>query len=504
VATLLQRTGARQVARNVGFNLAGVLIPMVAAVVAIPLLVAGLGAERFGLLTLTWLVIGYFGLFDLGLSRALAQLVAERLGAEREDEIPAVVWTGLALTLGFSLVGALLLALLAPWLVYRVLEVPPALEREGVAVFRIIAGVLPFVIGSTALAGVLEARQRFDLLNALRVPLGIFAYVAPLCVLPFSHGLVPIVLALAAGRMVGWAAHLALCLRVFPRLRAGVELRAAIVPRLLSFGGWMTVSNLVSPLMSYLDRFLVGGLLSMAAVAHYATPYEVTSRLILPSIAVAGALFPLFAAGYAADRAATATLFARGVVAAGGVTFAIALGLTAFAHEGLLLWLGADFARASTGALQWLALGLFLNGVAQIPFGLLQAAARPDLAAKLHLIELPLYLVLVVVLTREFGISGTAAAWTMRVAVDAVALLVLAGRRFPAGELRLARIAAWVAAAVLALGLARLPAGLAGKSGVAGVALAGSALLAWWGVLDAGERTVLRARVRRARGVPSL
>jgi hypothetical protein len=36
------------------------------------------------------------------------------------------------------------------------------------------------------------------------------------------------------------------------------------------------------------------------------------------------------------------------------------------------------------------------------------------------------------------------------------------------------------------------------------VALAGSALLAWWGVLDAGERTVLRARVRRARGVPLL
>ena len=82
-ASLLRRTGGRRIARNVGLNLFGALAPMVAAMVAIPYLVHRLGSERFGLLSLTWLVIGYFGFFDLGLSRALAQLVAERLGARR-------------------------------------------------------------------------------------------------------------------------------------------------------------------------------------------------------------------------------------------------------------------------------------------------------------------------------------------------------------------------------------------------------------------------------------
>ena len=36
----------------------------------------------------------------------------------------------------------------------------------------------------------------------------------------------------------------------------------------------MTVSNVVSPLMSSLDRFVVGAVLSMTAVAYYATAYE--------------------------------------------------------------------------------------------------------------------------------------------------------------------------------------------------------------------------------------
>ena len=72
------------------------------ALFAIPLLVKGLGVDRFGVLTLAWMVIGYFSLFDLGLGRALTKLVAEKLGEERAQEIPAIVWTTLLLMLAFG------------------------------------------------------------------------------------------------------------------------------------------------------------------------------------------------------------------------------------------------------------------------------------------------------------------------------------------------------------------------------------------------------------------
>ena len=41
----------------------------------------------------------------------------------------------------------------------------------------------------------------------------------------------------------------------------------------------MTVSNVVGPIMVYLDRFLIGALLPMAAVTQYVTPYEVVTKL---------------------------------------------------------------------------------------------------------------------------------------------------------------------------------------------------------------------------------
>src|SRR5918998_2593407 len=99
-------TSGRLLARNTIFNFAGQAAPLLVALVAIPLLIEGLGTDRFGVLTLAWIVIGYFSLFDLGLGRALTKLVAERLGTGREDEVPDLVWTGLALMIALGLAGA--------------------------------------------------------------------------------------------------------------------------------------------------------------------------------------------------------------------------------------------------------------------------------------------------------------------------------------------------------------------------------------------------------------
>jgi len=62
-------TGGRRLARNVLWNLLGTGAPLLVAIVVIPVLIEGLGIERFGVLTIAWMVVGYFSLFDLGLGR---------------------------------------------------------------------------------------------------------------------------------------------------------------------------------------------------------------------------------------------------------------------------------------------------------------------------------------------------------------------------------------------------------------------------------------------------
>src|SRR5207247_1896094 len=115
------------------------------------------------------------------------------------------------------------------------------------------------------------------------------------------------------------------------------------VTPLFRMGGWMTVSNAVSPLMSHLDRFVIGAFLSMAAVAYYVTPFELVTKLLFIPTAVIGAFFPAFATTYLKDPSATALNLDR----AGRVLllsmFPITLLLVTLAPEGLLVWVGADF-----------------------------------------------------------------------------------------------------------------------------------------------------------------
>lgn len=493
-ASLSRLTGSRILARNSALNLLGVGLPMAVALVTVPVLIRALGEERFGILTVGWVVIGYFSLFDFGLGRALTKLLAEKLSGEDEEEIPPLVWTTLLLMFLLGVAGALLLAVLAPWLVRDVLKMSPELRLEALPSFYLLAFSLPWVISTTGLLGVLEANQSFGVVTSLRLPLGLFTYVSPLAVLPFTTSLVPVIALLVVGRLIAWVAHLVACLRVLPVLRSGIVLEWSRVKSLARFGGWLTVSNVISPLMTHLDRFLIGALISVTAVAYYVTPYELVAKLWLIPGALMGVLFPAFAATFAHDRTRTNLLFDRGVRVTFLAVFPIALVLITLAHEGMDLWLGAEFASKSAGVLRWLALGVFINCLAQVPFALIQGVGRPDITGKLHLLEFPFYCLVIWFLSRSYGIEGVALAWVLRVTLDTSILFVVAQRLLGVGVAPLRRTAQMVLAALALFAVAAVQEGLVAKVAFLVGALVVFLLVAWWRILAPGERAFFQRR----------
>jgi O-antigen/teichoic acid export membrane protein len=483
-------------ARNAGLNLVGLAAPMVVAVVAIPILVSSLGVERFGVLTLAWMAIGYFSIFDFGLGRALTQRVAMELGAGREQSVPTLVRTTLVMMVGLGMVGALVLVLIAPWLVGGALRIPAELQAESLRAIRILAPSLPFVIATTGLRGLLEAKQRFGLINAVRVPMGALTFLGPVLVLPFSVSLVPIVSVLVASRMVGFVVHAVMCASVLPGLARSRRLAFEEVPPLLRTGGWMTVSNVVSPLMVYLDRFVIGAMMSMAAVAYYVTPYELVTRLwVIPS-ALMGVLFPAFAGSFTTDRGRTAELMDHGVRATFVALFPIVLLLVAFAAEGLAFWVGSDFAANSTPILQLLAVGVLVNSVGQVPYSVVQAVGRADITGKLHLAELPIYLAALWWLIGEYGIVGAAAAWVLRVTIDTAALFAVASRLVPGVRSPSWRSALVITAAVASLAVVAHPAASGARLLIVGSLMIAFVIIVWRGMLAPEERAMVQLRLR--------
>lgn len=485
-------------ARNTALNLVGHVIPLVVGLATIPYVVRGLGNEGFGILSIAWVLLGYFSLFDLGLGRATTKFVAEALGRGELHRLPGLVWTSLGSQLLLGLIGSLILGAFVPVLVDRILKIPPALLHETKLSFWLLAASLPIVLATTALRSVLESAQRFDLVNYVKVPANISVFLLPAIALALGLRLPGIILLLVLSRLGATGAYLALCLRVFPALRRDFLFDLGLLRPLIAYGGWITVSGVVSPLLMNVDRFVIGALVSMAAVGYYTVPAEIVGRLTIFPGSLAVTLFPAFSSLNACGaKERLERLYARStkflLLALGPVLTLIAV----FAEEILRFWLGADFASKSTPVLQILALGVLINSLAGIAFTYIQGLGRPDLTAKIHLLELPLYAGVLWLLVGHMGIAGAALAWTLRAGFDGLLLFGAAGRLRFASARNLAEnglLRSIIAVLTFAIGLGlTLLAGsmLSVRIALAVLMLAFFAVATWRFVLDERDRNFL-------------
>ncbi|HWK89467.1 MAG TPA: oligosaccharide flippase family protein, partial [Longimicrobium sp.] len=416
----------------------------------------------------------YFGMLHLGVGRAFTQAAAGR--HDGDAEVPGLFWTGLAMVGTLGVLAAIVLALGAPLLAMRILRVPAELEAEAEGAFRMLAIALPFVISHPVLNGALESRYRFGLVVAVSAPASALSYLAPIVILQFHTGLVPVVATLAAVRAAAWLAALGLCLRVTPELRHP-RLRRASAGPLLRFGGWVSVSAGVGPLLVYLDRYVLGAAISAAAVAYYATSQEVALRLGALSGAVATVLFPAFSAVRRGAAEGVRALLRRGIDGVFLLVFPVSILLAALGRDLLRVWMGPEFSRHGAPVLALLGVALLVNGFAKVATVLLQGVGRPDRVARTHLLELPVYLPLLGGMVALWGIEGAALAWFLRAAGDAALMLRAASREVRGTRPEMTRalaMAAWTAAAG---GIAYALPGLGWRAAAAAVALGVGALL---------------------------
>jgi len=320
-----------------------------------------------------------------------------------------------------------LFAAASPALADRFLKIPPQLRAESHWVFLILALALPIGFATGTFQGVLGASQRFDLVNAIGIPTVILYYLIPAGILLLGFGLPSIVFFLIASRVVALLGYFVLSLRLYPALRGGVTFHRSLIRPLLGFGGWVTVSGAVGPILAYFDRFLMGALMSIAAVGFYTPPFMIATKLGILSGSLSAALFPAFSTSAGrGDSDWIRTALVRSLK-----YLLILLGLAAivlifFARTILTLWVGAKFAGEGCVALQILAIGAVINSLALVPYNLLQGIGRPDLTAKFHLLEVPIHIGLTWFLVTRFGLPGAALAWSARVSLDFLLLIIAA------------------------------------------------------------------------------
>lgn len=395
--------------RNSFFNLLGLGIPLLLSIATMGWLSRILSVEEFGIFLISFSVLGYASIFDMGLTRAVIRFISINNSDFEKDRL--VMGTSTIAVFVFSIFIGLVLYLSCLTII-DFLKVTESSLLEVEKTFKILALIIAPTLISMVWFSFLEGRQEFLKLNIYKTISGIIIALGPLL-----GGLVDSTL---SGVMIGFLyARLLSCLIAFLPNYFVFKFKLfcfkiETLIEMIKFGGWITLSNFISSIMVYTDKFILSNILGANQVAVYAAPSEVVSKMGIVPGAIARVIFPLFSASNKDSKENSKKVYVGMIV----IMFVLIAPIFIFSELLLGFWLGENYALEGSTLLRILLVGFFFNSLAQIPFSRIQAFGKSKLTAYIHIFEVLPYLIILLFFVNSFGLIGAAISWSLRVIID--------------------------------------------------------------------------------------
>lgn len=443
--------GWRVLGRDYAWNLAGIGVPAIAAVGAIGLAARIVSPDRFALVALVWSAVSWFGLLDLGLSRALALRVTDAIARDAVAELRPLIWTALWGTLALSLPIALLGVVGAPLIVQEWAEVPVSLRAEAVGTIRWLAIAFPLVTAGIVIRGAFEGGRRFAFVNAARAPMALASYLLPVAALMVwpdarvAAALICAVRGLYLLIQLRWLDRLGTAVRV-PR---GPDRDAA--RSLLRIGGWIALSALCVPILVQGDRLVLPFVAPLVAFGWYAAVTETVMRIWMLTSVMQPVMLAALTTAQVQDPTRLTALLRTAIHATGAILLLPLIAIVILRAQLLPTWLGPVYAAEADGIVTIVSAGVFAGGFAQLTYAVLQAAGRGAPVAVTHLLQVPLVIGALFLVAPRWGVVGVAMVFAARLVIDALVLGLWSARTLPYAAAAGRAGAVWFAGGITAL-----------------------------------------------------
>jgi O-antigen/teichoic acid export membrane protein len=406
-----------RVAKNSLYQLSSQILLLAVGLFTSPYIVHTLGLNLYGILVLVGITTNYFGVVEMGLGQATIKFLVDSSSREDWPEFSRVFWTSSLSYLFLGVVGAVGMVACTPLLLF-LLKIP-AEARAATSQAFIVSAVALIVSLQVGLASsVARALERFEWVSRIGVTIGVAQALLTVVLLYLGYSLVGVMIGSTALQVLALGSYALLVRVLVPDLERHTW-DPKTFRRLAGFGGYVSISQLIGPLLVHVEKFILSSLIAVSVVTYYTVPYNVINALSFFPASIAVVTFPAFTRLHSEGNGESAReLYIRGTKIVFGSVVPIAVVIGVFARQILTLWMGKEFGDNSAAVMQVLAVALVISAVASLPYQLLQAIHRPDLTAKFHILELVLHIPLCFYLISAFGLIGAAVAWALRVALD--------------------------------------------------------------------------------------
>jgi O-antigen/teichoic acid export membrane protein len=419
-----------RVARNSLWNGGGFIYTVLFSLITIRLYVVRLDPDAFGLLMLLRIIITPLSVLDFGSTPATVKYIAESEGRGDREQTGRYLHTSLFFSLIVGGIGALLLVISAGTLVTRVFSIPFAMQDVArVCVYWIAARW--FILEATStFNSVPTALQRYDLANIGNIIANTTIAVGGLIALYRGGTLFDLMYSetvIAALMTFGW---IFMVRRLLPGVALFPKWDSAAFRHVFRFGLWQMIYSVGGLLSHEAERFILGWLISAAAVGFYSVAWNLASRVYAVAYSLGQVLFPMVSTLTGQDRRREShriVFLASWLLTA--LSICLLVPLVVLARDVLLIWLGPVYAANSFTLLRLISVSAVVTSAFIVPSFFLLGVGETKWLALMSTIQGTITIAFSLILIPRFGLNG--AAWGVAVATVAhIMTIILMWTRF--------------------------------------------------------------------------
>ena len=403
----------KKLVKNAIYNSSSWGINAIIAFFITPFLVLKLTVEGYGVYALITGLIGFYGLLDLDLGRAVTKFVAHYNAENNIRAIHESINAALIIQLIIGVSGSIVLFLFSKNIIL-LLHITKSYFNDAYIGIHIVAFSFLLNLLTATFLSALNGLQLYNITSKIEILNNLVLNILILVLLILGYGLIEIFISYLVSSIVNFIINLVIVKTKFPKWNIFIKVSIKRIKELFGFGSYMVIARTSNLFSNYLTKYLVGFILGPAAVTFYVVPNKILAVIGGVLSNAFTVIFP-FASDLNAreDFTKIKKLFSISVKIFISLSLPLFLFTIVFSKEILSLWISKQFAIDSWQLLSLLSISGFIGSLSTVPNNILLGLGKTRILGLFALLTLSIYIITFYVMPSIFGLLGVGIAFVL-------------------------------------------------------------------------------------------
>jgi O-antigen/teichoic acid export membrane protein len=413
-----------RIARNTFYNALARIWGMLVSFFLTPYILSRLGVEYFGIWSVVWILTGYMGLLDMGLSTSFVRHTSLYYAKGDREGLREMISSGLFF---YAVMGALILVAIVVFTgpLLNFFNLRPALRGE--ATTAIILGVISLGISNlfNVFNSVLYGLQRLDISFKIAALSSLPLIIGTIFVLEKGYGLAGLMYNYIFASLVLLTSGGIMAYKILgDSWGIGFSyIKRSMLKKLFRFGFALQLGQLSQMVSLHYDKMLISHFLGVAQVTYYELGSRLTQMMrSLPAFMTSAVTPAASEMEVRQGRERVWELYIRGSKYLTIAGIPLFLFITLEARDIIFVWIGNDY-PLSANVVRILSFGFFMNFICSMASSVVWGIGKVELELKRGLLTIALNLALSLMLILRYGFLGAVFGTTISLIIGSIYFL---------------------------------------------------------------------------------